>query len=40
MGYLARMADEWSEPERVAEYLAREIPHRHAAEKMLLKALP
>jgi SAM-dependent methyltransferase len=34
------MADEWSEPGRVAEYLSREIPHRHAAEKMLLKALP
>lgn len=34
------MADEWSEPGRVAEYLSREIPHRQAAEEMLLKALP
>jgi SAM-dependent methyltransferase len=34
------MADEWSEPWRVAEYLSREIPHRQAAEEMLLKALP
>lgn len=34
------MADEWSEPERVAEYLSREIPHRQAAEEVLLKALP
>lgn len=31
---------EWSEPERVAEYLSREIPHRHLAEEMLLEALP
>jgi SAM-dependent methyltransferase len=34
------MSDEWSEPERVAEYLSREIPHRQTAEEMLLKALP
>jgi len=37
------MADalgEWSEPERVAEYLSREIPHRPIAEKMLMEALP
>ena len=37
------MADtlgEWSEPERVAEYLSREIPHRLIAEEMLLAALP
>jgi tRNA (cmo5U34)-methyltransferase len=37
------MADalgEWSEPERVAEYLSREIPHRAIAEKMLMEALP
>ncbi len=33
-------AGEWSEPERVAEYLSREIPHRLTAEKMLLEALP
>lgn len=31
---------EWSNPERVAEYLSREIPHRHIAEEMLLEALP
>ncbi len=34
------MAGEWSEPGRVAEYLAREIPHRATAEQMLLEALP
>lgn len=34
------MADEWGNPERVAEYLLREIPHRHVAEEMLLEALP
>lgn len=32
--------DEWSDPERVAEYLAREIPYRDVAERMLLEALP
>jgi SAM-dependent methyltransferase len=31
---------EWSDPERVAEYLSREIPHRQTAESMLLQALP
>lgn len=31
---------EWSEPERVAEYLSREMPYRAIAEKMLLAALP
>jgi tRNA (cmo5U34)-methyltransferase len=31
---------EWSDPERVAEYLSREIPHRRTAEEMLLQALP
>jgi trans-aconitate methyltransferase len=31
---------EWSDPERVAEYLSREIPHRRTAESMLLQALP
>ncbi|HWO46778.1 MAG TPA: class I SAM-dependent methyltransferase [Solirubrobacterales bacterium] len=31
---------EWSNPERVSEYLAREIPHRDLAEQMLLQALP
>ena len=30
----------WSDPERVAEYLSREIPHRELAESMLLAALP
>lgn len=34
------MSDEWSDPERVAEYLSREIPHRQVAEEMLLAALP
>jgi tRNA (cmo5U34)-methyltransferase len=34
------MVDEWSDRERVAEYLAREIPHRGVAEQMLLEALP
>ncbi len=31
---------EWSDPERVSEYLAREIPHRDLAERLLLQALP
>jgi SAM-dependent methyltransferase len=31
---------EWSDPDRVAEYLSREIPHRQTAEAMLLQALP
>jgi len=31
---------EWSDPERVAEYLSREIPTREIAETMLLQALP
>jgi tRNA (cmo5U34)-methyltransferase len=30
----------WGDPERVAEYLSREIPHRQVAEGMLLEALP
>lgn len=34
------MSSEWSDPGRVAEYLAREIPHRRSAEEMLLAALP
>lgn len=34
------MSGEWSDPGRVAEYLSREIPHRHDAEEMLLAALP
>jgi SAM-dependent methyltransferase len=31
---------EWSEPERVGDYLSREIPHRLIAETMLMEALP
>lgn len=31
---------EWSNPKRVDEYLAREIPHRQTAEEMLVQALP
>jgi tRNA (cmo5U34)-methyltransferase len=31
---------EWSDPQRVSEYLAREIPHRDLAERLLLQALP
>lgn len=34
------MTGEWSQPQRVAEYLTREIPHRDVAEEMLLAALP
>lgn len=34
------MSSEWGDSERVAEYLSREIPHRHLAEEMLLEALP
>lgn len=34
------MPGEWSDRGRVAEYLLREIPHRHIAEEMLLDALP
>jgi tRNA (cmo5U34)-methyltransferase len=34
------VSDEWSDSERVVEYLSREIPHRHIAEEMLLEALP
>ena len=35
-----RMLNEWSDPERVADYLKRETPHRDIAEGMLLEALP
>jgi tRNA (cmo5U34)-methyltransferase len=38
--YCALMPGEWSNPERVAEYLAHEIPHRDGAEALLLEALP
>jgi tRNA (cmo5U34)-methyltransferase len=34
------VSSEWGDSERVAEYLSREIPHRHLAEEMLLEALP
>jgi tRNA (cmo5U34)-methyltransferase len=34
------MLSEWTDPERVAEYLSREIPHRDTAEELLLDALP
>lgn len=34
------MASEWSDPQRVSDYLAREIPHRDLAEALLLEALP
>jgi tRNA (cmo5U34)-methyltransferase len=34
------VSGEWSDSERVTEYLSREIPHRHIAEEMLLEALP
>lgn len=34
------MSGDWSDRGRVAEYLAREIPHRQIAEEMLLQALP
>lgn len=37
---MADSVGEWSEPERVAEYLSREIPHRAVAEGMLIEALP
>jgi cyclopropane fatty-acyl-phospholipid synthase-like methyltransferase len=35
-----RVLGEWTDPERVAEYLSREIPHRDIAEGLLLEALP
>lgn len=34
------MTGEWADQARVAEYLAREIPHRQTAEEMLIQALP
>ena len=37
---MADSVGEWSESERVAEYLSREIPHRAIAEEMLIDALP
>lgn len=40
VGMVRGVLGEWSDPERVAEYLAREIPFRDVAEGMLLEALP
>jgi tRNA (cmo5U34)-methyltransferase len=34
------MSNEWSDPNRVTDYLSREIPHRALAEAMLVEALP
>lgn len=34
------MSGEWTNQARIADYLAREIPHRQIAEEMLLAALP
>jgi tRNA (cmo5U34)-methyltransferase len=34
------MSNEWSDPNRVTDYLSREIPHRDLAEAMLVEALP
>jgi trans-aconitate methyltransferase len=34
------VSGEWTDQARVAEYLAREVPHRQLAEQMLLAALP
>lgn len=34
------MPGDWSDPERVSEYLQREIPCRDVAEELLLEALP
>lgn len=34
------MHSDWSDPRRVDDYLAREIPHRDVAEQLLLEALP
>lgn len=39
-GYASAAVGDWSDPGRVAEYLSREIPHRHTAERLLLEALP
>jgi len=34
------MSGDWADQARVAEYLAREIPHRQIAEEMLIQSLP
>lgn len=34
------LSTEWTDPARVSDYLAREIPHRDLAEQLLLEALP
>lgn len=36
----AQAGREWSDEARVAEYLTRELPHRHTAEALLAEALP
>ncbi|HEU0249626.1 MAG TPA: class I SAM-dependent methyltransferase [Solirubrobacteraceae bacterium] len=33
-------SQEWSDPERIEDYLGREVPHRDVAESLLLEALP
>lgn len=38
--YAACVAAEWFSPERVADYLAREIPFRDEAERLLIEAAP
>ncbi len=40
VGMVRAVTGEWANPERVSEYLSREIPHRDVAEGMLLEALP
>jgi hypothetical protein len=40
VGMVRGVLGEWSDPERVAEYLACEIPYRDVAEGVLLEALP
>jgi tRNA (cmo5U34)-methyltransferase len=37
---MSKATSDWSDPGRVAEYLSREIPHRHTAEQVLLDAMP
>jgi tRNA (cmo5U34)-methyltransferase len=37
---VSKMLGEWSDPERVADYLSREIPYMDVAEALLVEALP
>lgn len=37
---VSRVPTEWSDPQRISDYLAREIPYRNLAEQLLLQALP